>query len=190
MAWITKQSASEQIERRDEPYLTAEMVSELQGVYMPRFETAMAAMLPALHMVQHAYGWIPKQAMIEIAECLGVTPADVLDTASFYEEYWTNRKGEHLVSVCRSISCEFCNSTACTEAVKAQLGIDVGETTDDGKFTLVELECLGSCGTAPVALIDDDLHENLTPERLTAMIEQVRDGSYTPGGTGSVKGEG
>ena len=71
--------------------------------------------------------------------------------------------------------------------IQAKLGIDVGQTTDDGKFTLVELECIGSCGTAPVALVDEDLHENLTPDRLCSLIDQVKDGSYTKGGSGAVK---
>lgn len=189
MAWITKNSASEPVERRDEPYLTPAMRDELRERYLPRFETSMGALLPALHMVQHEHGWIPRQAMLEIAEVLGVEPAVVFDTATFYEEYWTKAKGEHTVAVCRSVACEFCSATACTEAVKAELGIDVGETTPDGKITLIELECLGSCGTAPVALIDEDLHENLTPERLTGLLRQVRDGSYHHGGTGAVKDE-
>ncbi|MGV6813610.1 MAG: NADH-quinone oxidoreductase subunit NuoE [Phycisphaerales bacterium] len=187
MAWKTKNSADAQIETRDEPYLTPEMEKKLREVYMPRYERTKGALFPALHMVQHHYGWIPQQAMKEIAEVLGIAPSEVLDTVSFYEEYWELPKGEHLVSVCRSIACEFCEATKCTEAIKSKLGIDVGQTTEDGKFTLVELECLGSCGTAPVALIDDDLHENLTPERIVSMIDQVQSGTYQPGGTGAVK---
>jgi NADH-quinone oxidoreductase subunit E len=185
MAWITKQSATESIERRDEPYLTDSMRARLRDEFLPRFETTKGALLPALHMIQHEYGWVPPQAMLEIAEVLEIPPSEVLDTASFYEEYWTNRKGECLVSVCRSIACEFCQATAVTEKIKEVLDIDVGETTDDGKFTLVELECLGSCGTAPVALIDEDLHENVTPEKIAQLLEQKRNGTYVEGGTGA-----
>lgn len=186
MAWITKDSANTKIELRDEPYLTAEMEKQIREVYLPRYEKTKGALLPALHMIQHAYGWIPPQAMKEIAKVLGIAPSEVLDTVSFYEEYWEHPKGEHTVAVCRSIACEFCEATACTEAIKKKLDIDVGQTSDDGKFTLVELECLGSCGTAPVALIDEDLHENLTPERVCGLIDQVRDGTYTKGGSGAV----
>lgn len=173
MAWITKNSGTAKVERRDEPYLTAEMQERLSREYLPRYETTLAALLPALHMVQHAYGWVPEQAMLEIAQFLKIKPADVLDTATFYEEYWLRPKGEHVVAVCRSIACEFCGQCELSEAVKSKLGIDVGETTGDGKFTLVELECLGSCGTAPVALIDETLHENLTPERLVELVEEA-----------------
>lgn len=187
MPWITKKSGSATIETRDEPYLTSEMISELRATYLPRYAQPKGALFPALHMIQHHYGWVPHQAMKEIAEVLDITPAEVLDTVTFYEEYWEHQKGENLISVCRSIACEFCQATDCTEAIKSKLGIDVGQTTPDNKFTLVELECIGSCGTAPVALINEDLHENLTPERTVELIEQVQNGTYQPGGTGAVK---
>lgn len=173
MAWITKNSAGTQIERRAEPYLTAAMRKDLTDRILPRYANKQAAVLPSLHMIQHEYGWVPAQAMEEIAAFLGLKPAEVIDTASFYEEYWLKPKGEHLVQVCRSIACEFCGQREITEACKRKLGIDVGETTDDGKFTLIELECLGSCGTAPAALIDETLHENLTPQRMEQVLDEA-----------------
>jgi len=174
MAWISKPSGTMRVPTRDEPYLTEAMRRELVDRIVPRYETRHAALLPALHMIQHEYGWVPAQSMLEIAEVLGLEPADVLDTASFYEEYWLKPRGRHVVAVCRSIACEFCGNRELTQAVIDHLGIDVGETTDDEEFSLVELECLGSCGTAPVALIDERLHENLTPGRLIEEIEAVR----------------
>ncbi|CAG0980732.1 NADH-quinone oxidoreductase subunit E [Phycisphaerales bacterium] len=176
MAWITKNSAATRIERRDQPYLTAAMKDDLSKRFLPRYERTLGALLPALHMVQHEYGWIPHQAMIEIAAHLKISPSDVIDTASFYEEYWLHPKGKHLISICRSIACEFCGHEKITQAVKDKLGIDVGETTDDGLFTLIELECLGSCDTAPVALLDENLHERLTPEGILKAIDQIRAG--------------
>ncbi|MGP1273106.1 MAG: NADH-quinone oxidoreductase subunit NuoE [Phycisphaerales bacterium] len=173
MAWITKNSAGATVARRDEPYLTDEMRSDLTDRILPRYETKHAALLPALHAIQHAYGWVPEQAMLEIAAFLGLPPAEVIDTATFYEEYWLRPKGRHVVAVCRSIACEFCGQPEISEACKAKLGIDVGETTDDEQFTLIELECLGSCGTAPVALIDETLHENLRPEDMGRLIDEA-----------------
>jgi NADH-quinone oxidoreductase E subunit len=173
MAWITKNSAGMKIERRDEPYLTPAMRERLSREILPRYERKQAATLPCLHAVQHEYGWIPHQAMLEIAEFLGLRPADVIDTASFYEEYWLKPKGKHLVAVCRSIACEFCGHQAVTQACKDKLGIDVGETTDDGQFTLIEVECLGSCGTAPVMLVDETLHENVRPEDVGRVLDQA-----------------
>lgn len=174
MAWITKQSATMRIETRDEPYLTDAMRDQLEREILPRYETKLAALLPSLHTIQHAYGWIPNQAMVEIAEFLDIEPAQVLDTASFYEEYWLKPKGAHLVSVCRSIACEFCGQHGITEAIKDALDIDVGETTDDDAFTLIELECIGSCGTAPAIIIDETLYENVTPQQIPALLDKVR----------------
>jgi NADH-quinone oxidoreductase E subunit len=182
MAWITKNSAAARIEKRDQPYLDDAMKQDLRTRVLPRYEQRKGALLPCLHAIQHAYGWIPHQAMLEIAQFLSLPPAEVIDTASFYEEYWLKPKGKHLVAICRSIACEFCGHERVTQAVKDTLGIDVGETTDDGMFTLIELECLGSCDTAPVALVDEALHERLTPEGIIKAIEDVRAGRGPKGG--------
>jgi NADH-quinone oxidoreductase subunit E len=174
MAWITKDSAGAKVEKRAEPYFTPAMRDAMTRDIVPRYERSQGATLPALHMIQHEYGWVPPQAMMEIAEFLGLKPADVIDAASFYEEYWMKPRGEHLIAVCRSIACEFCDHKAVTQACKDRLGIEVGETTDDGKFTLIEIECLGSCGTAPAVLVDEKLHENVTPQGMVKAIDEVR----------------
>ncbi|MBM4107501.1 MAG: NADH-quinone oxidoreductase subunit NuoE [Phycisphaerae bacterium] len=179
MAWITKHSAAATVPRRPDPYLTAALKQRLSERVLPRFETRLAALLPVLHEVQHEQGWIPPQAMVEIADFLGLKPADVIDTASFYEEYWLKPKGRRLIQVCRSIACEFCGQPAITDAIRAYLGIDVGETTDDGEFTFIELECLGACDLAPVALIDHALHERLTPESACRAIDAARRAGHT-----------
>ena len=113
----------------------------------------------------------------EIAAFFDLAPADVIDTASFYEEYWLKPRGKHIVAVCRSIACEFCGHPEVTRACAKHLDIEPGETTDDNQFTLVELECLGSCGTAPVMLIDETLHENVKPEQIPDLIEKARKSS-------------
>jgi len=174
MAWITKNSGTAKIERRAEPYLTPALQSTLRTEVLPRYENVMGALLPCLHAVQHAYGWIPPQAMHEIAEFLKIPPSQVLDTASFYEEYWLKPKGKRLVAVCRSIACEFKGQPKISDAIKAHLGIDIGETTDDGEYTLIEVECLGSCDTAPVALIDETLHENLTEQSVVSAVAAAK----------------
>lgn len=170
MAWIAEDRRQEQV-TKGEPLLTEEMKTHLREKYFPRYPTKRAVLLPALHHVQHEYGWIPTQALQEIAEFLELAPAEVLDTASFYEEYWLKPKGKYLIQVCRSLSCEICDSRKLTDHVMKKYGIDVGETSADGRFTLVELECLGACGTAPVAGINDTLHEELTVEKLQQIID-------------------
>ncbi|MEC9372488.1 MAG: NADH-quinone oxidoreductase subunit NuoE [Planctomycetota bacterium] len=175
MAWIAKKSGSMEIERRDEPYLTDAMKSRLRDEVLPRYETKLAACLPTLHEIQHEYGWIPPQALEEVAAFLELTPSMVYDTASFYEEFWLKRKGRHVVAVCRSIACEVCDHHKITDVCREKLGIEVGETTDDGKFTLVELECIGACGGAPAVLVDEDLHEFVTEEQMGKLIDGVKD---------------
>ena len=173
MAWITENRRTATIERRPEPYLTDELKRHLTGTYFHRYPNKRAVLLPALHAIQHEYNWIPPQALEEVAEFLGVAPAEVLDTATFYEEYWLRPKGQYLIQVCRSLSCEICGSNQLTQFCRDKLGIELGETTPDGRFTLVELECLGACGTAPVALVNDVIHEELTVEKLQRIIDDL-----------------
>ena len=174
MAWITENRRTQLVEK-GEKYLTDEMKKYLADKYFPRYPTKRACLLPTLHYVQHAYNWIPTAAMEEIAEFLELQPAEVLDTASFYEEYWLKPKGKYLIQVCRSLACEICDSKKLTDHCRRKLGIEVGETTADQRFTLVELECLGSCGTAPVALMNEVLHEDLTVEKLDKLIDSLPD---------------
>ena len=173
MAWITENRRTATVERRPEPYLTDDMKIDLANKYFPRYPTKRAVLLPALHHVQHTYNWIPVQAMEEIAAFLEVSPAEVMDTATFYEEYWLRPKGQYLVQVCRSLSCEICGSRQITDHLRARLNIEPGETTADGKFTLIELECLGSCGTAPAVLVNDVLHEDVTIETIDQLIARL-----------------
>lgn len=178
MAWITKPSGTMKVEKRAQPYLTQAIRDRITKDYLPRYETKQGALLPTLHAVQEDAGWLPHQALSEIAEFLGLTPSEVVDTASFYEEYWIRRKGENVIAVCRSIACEVCDHKCVTDACRTKLGIEVGETTDDGKFTLIEIECLGSCGSAPVALMNHTLHENLTPASIEKIIDEAAKGGH------------
>jgi NADH-quinone oxidoreductase E subunit len=173
MAWIVEDRRRKAEEAG--PYLTEELKQRLRERYFPRYPTKRAVLLPALHAVQHEYGWIPSKALEEVAEFLDLAPAEVLDTASFYEEYWLRPKGKYLIQVCRSLSCEVCGHKAITKRVKEKLGIEVGETTPDGRFTLVELECLGACEQAPVALVNETLHGDLTAEKVEKVMEALPD---------------
>lgn len=173
MAWPVENRRVATFEKSEAPLLTDEMKREISERYMPRYPTKRACLLPALHMVQHHYNWLPLQAVQEIAEFLEISPAEALDTASFYEEYWLRPKGKYLLQVCRSLSCEICGSKDLTDQIRKQLNVEVGETTADGKFTLIELECLGSCGTAPAMLCNEVLYEDLTPRMLEEIIRRL-----------------
>ncbi|MGH7214190.1 MAG: NAD(P)H-dependent oxidoreductase subunit E [Tepidisphaeraceae bacterium] len=175
MAWIVENRRSATLDQGNEPFLTEDLRRELREVYFPRYPTKRACLLPALHLVQHAYNWIPMRAIEEVAEFLELSPAEALDTASFYEEYWLKPKGKYLIGVCRSLACEICDKQAITDHLRNKLGVDVGETSADGKFTLIEMECLGACGTAPVALCNEVLHEELTVEKMDRLIASLPD---------------
>jgi NADH-quinone oxidoreductase E subunit len=157
------------------PLLTEQMQSHLREKYFPRYPTKRAVLLPALHLVQEHYNWIPPRAMAEIADFLELAPAEVADTASFYEEYWLRPKGKYLVQVCRSLACEVCGSRRMTDHLRQKLGIEVGQTSEDGRYTLIELECLGSCGTAPAMLVNEVLFEDLTPEKIDRILAELPD---------------
>jgi NADH-quinone oxidoreductase subunit E len=174
MAWIAEDRRAARV-KEGQPLLTDEMKKHLADTYFPRYPTKRAVLLPALHYVQHEYNWIPPQAVQEIAEFLEIAPAEAQDTATFYEEYWLKPKGKYLVAVCRSLSCEVCDSEKLTSHLRQKFGIEAFETTADERFTLVELECLGACGTAPVLLINDVLHEEMTTEKLDAAIAALPD---------------
>jgi len=173
MAWIVKESARLTVERRPEPYVTAAMKAQFEKEILPRYATRQAALLPLMHEVQHEHGWIPAQAIDEAAEFLGISSAEVYDCITFYEEFRLKPLGKYVVQVCRSISCELCGYKGVSEALQRKLGILPGETTDDGRFTLQELECLGACDFAPCALVNGHLHKNLTFETLEAELERL-----------------
>ena len=175
MAWAVKPSATTSIKRRSEPYLTREMKDRYTAELLPRYEQARGALLPILNDIQHRYHHISYQAMEEVAEFLDLQPADVLDTVSFYEELSTEPRGKYVIGVCQSIACEVCGHRAVLDHLRQTLDIEPDETTDDGKFTLLALECLGACDTAPVALLNDDLHENLTIQKLDELLDSLAD---------------
>jgi NADH-quinone oxidoreductase subunit E len=173
MAWISKPSGTMKIPRRNEPYLTPEMRERLTREVLPRYETRQGALISTLHEVQHEWGWLPWQALEEVAEFLGLKPAEVWDCASFYEEFWLQPKGSTLVAVCRSIACEVCDHKRITDACRAKLGLEPGETSEDGRFTLVELECLGLCEGAPACLVNEKAVMNATPESIAHEIDEA-----------------
>lgn len=162
-----------QIPRRSEPYVTAEMTKHWTKELLPRYETKQGALMHVLHDVQREYGYIPHQAMEEIAAFLDLTPADVLDTVSFYEEYHTHPVGKYVIGVCQSIACEVCGHEAILDHLRDKLGIEPHETTEDGKFTLLAMECLGACEGAPCALVNDTRHDNLTINGIDRVLDSL-----------------
>lgn len=144
------------------------------GEIVSKSETKQSALIPVLHEVQNKYGWLSSDSMKEVAEILGIPPASVQNVATFYTMFFTKPIGRHVIWLCRTLSCALRGAEHVEHYLSEKLGIHTGETTPDGKITLLEAECLASCGTAPVMLLDDELCENLTRKKIDELIEKLQ----------------
>ncbi len=138
---------------------------------LARYPEKEAVILPALHLVQKEFGYVSDEAIVYIAGLLSVAPAQIEGVATFYTMYNRKPVGKYHVQVCRNLSCSLMGAEHLIGHLSRKLGIEPGETTPDGKFTLSEVECLGSCGTAPVMQVNDEYHENLTEESIDAVLD-------------------
>lgn len=173
MAWIVEDRLKPYQPVRSEPYLTAQIKDHVAGKYFPRYPNKRAALLPLFHVVMHEYGYIPTQAIDEAADFLGLTRSEVQDAVTFYEEFRLEPTGAYVVNVCRSIACELCGHKDILAKIRDVFGIDPGETTDDHKITVLEVECLGACEQAPCALINEDLHGTINPGEFCATLKAL-----------------
>ncbi len=121
-------------------------------------------------------GWIPRAAMDHIADMLGMDKVKVYEVASFYSMYNLAPVGKYLVQLCTTTPCWLCGSDEIVKTCKKHLGIGVGETTKDGKFSLMEVECLGACVNAPMVQINDDYYEDLTPDTMKELLDLLAEG--------------
>ena len=166
------------VDRLKEPALSGEAVlddtmkAEIESDF-GKYPTKRAVLLQALHLVQNKYRHVNDQAIVEIAALLELSPAEVLDTLSFYDMYSRKEQGEHKIGVCVSLSCELCGCKEIFETLKAKLGIGPGQTSDDGKFTVMPMECIGTCEYAPAILMDETLCKIESAAQLEELIEKV-----------------
>ncbi len=127
----------------------------------PRYPNKVALLLPALHQAQEESGWLPPEVLEEIGAYIGIHPAQVREVASFYTMYNLKPVGKYHLKVCTNVACCLRGADEIVEHLEKKWDIACGETTRDRKFTLMEEECLGACGTAPAMMVNDDYHENL-----------------------------
>jgi NADH-quinone oxidoreductase E subunit len=157
-----------------EPVFVGATQQRLQEV-LGRYPVKEAALLPALWLVQEARGWISDRNMAEVAEVLGLTPAYVKGVVTFYTMYHQHPVGKHFVQVCTTSPCNVCGAE---EVVKALLQHtrcgELGATSPDGNWTVIEVECLGACGFATPVLIDDDFVEGVTAEKVPELVRKYR----------------
>ena len=139
-----------------------------------RYPTSQALVLPVLWMVQEQEGYISEDSMKYVAAMLHIPFGHILGVVSFYTMLQKYRVGKHHIEVCTNISCMLRGSGRILEYIEQRLGITVGETSSDKKWTLSEAECMGSCGTAPMLAIGDEYYENLTLEKIDKLIDNIK----------------
>ncbi len=164
---VVEELPRDQVERFDR---------ELQGIvkrYPP--DRKSAAMLPALRLGQEIFGWLTPAVQRLAADRLGASPTRAEEVATFYVMFHTHPLGRHLVEVCTNVSCCLSGGERIFEALKKKLGLENGGTTKDGRYTLREVECLGSCGTSPAILIDEvEMHERCDVAKVEKILEGLK----------------
>jgi NADH dehydrogenase (ubiquinone) flavoprotein 2 len=157
-----------------EPVFVGEAKAELEKLF-PRYPTKAACLLPALWIVQRLRGWISEPAMAEVAGVLGLTPAYVKGVVTFYTMYHTHPVGRHFIQVCTTSPCGLCGAEDALRALLEATGCrELGATSPDGRFTVIEVECLGACGFPTPVMVDDDFIESVTPERVSDILKRYR----------------
>ncbi len=161
---INEETASGTIE------FSGEGLQELEEI-LQCYPNKKAAMLPVLHLARHEFKTITPEVMQYVAGLLDLEPIRVFDVVSFYTLFPSEIEGQYVIQVCATLSCDVMGARSVVDHIEKKLGIEVGQTTEDGKFTLKKVECLGSCGTAPMMQINDDYYENSTEERIDEILD-------------------
>ncbi len=141
----------------------------------PRYPTTEALLLPVLHIAQREWGgWLPDEAIAAVAAELELPVAKVYGVVTFYDLYPQKPVGRHRIRVCTNLSCQLRGSEEIMETLHQELGVGEDEITPDGRCSYVHFECLGSCDTAPMMMVDDEYHENLTPNRVRQILKGLK----------------
>ena len=142
--------------------------------YVSRYPVIDSVMLPALWLVQEQEAWVSPEAMVYVADRLGKTPIQVYEVATFYTMFNLKPIGKHHIELCKTLSCMLCGSKDIKNHIKQTIGIEPGQTSEDGLFHLSEVECLGACGGAPMFALDGQYHEKLTKQRVDELIAECK----------------
>ncbi len=141
--------------------------------HLAKYPSSRSAILPLMFVVQRERGYLDPPGVSYLANRLSLRITDIWEVATFYSMLHTKPIGKYHIQVCKTLSCKLLGAGKITEHCSKKLGIKVGETTPDGKFSLSEVECLGSCGTAPMFQVNFDYHENLTPEKVDQVLDSL-----------------
>ncbi len=158
----------------ESPRLPAKTRAQIDAI-RERYPTARALLLPALHLAQKLHGgWLPESAIEAVATELELDPAEVYGVVTFYDLYHQRPVGRHRIRVCTNVSCMLRGSDEIMSALHQELKVKEGEVTDDGRCSFIHFECLGSCDTAPMMMINDEYHENLTPREAQRVVRELK----------------
>ena len=153
---------------------TPEARKELDEI-RKRYPTTEAALLPALHIAQRLWGgWLPDEAIEAVAAELDLAPAKVYGVVTFYDLFHQKPVGRNRIRVCNNLSCQLRGAEEILETIHEELGVGEDEMTPDGRCTYVHFECLGSCDTAPMMMVNETYHENLTPRRVREILRGLK----------------
>jgi NADH-quinone oxidoreductase subunit E len=146
---------------------------EIEG-HVAEYPYKRAACIEALKVVQRHRGWVSDESIDDIAALLGMTPAELDNVATFYNLIFRKPVGKHVILLCDSVSCWIMGYEKMRQHLSERLGINFGETTPDGEFTLLPIVCLGDCDHAPVMMVDSDTHNNLSADKIDQILERYR----------------
>lgn len=164
------------------PKILSQAFYQAMSKLEPRYPKKTALILPALHQAQAELGWLPKEALEDIAHYIGVHPAQIREVASFYTMYNLKPVGKMHIKLCTNVACCLRGADELMDFAEKKLGIKCGETTPDGAITLSEEECLGACTTAPALMANDDYIENLNIDTLGKILDDAQK-AMSPGGS-------
>jgi len=151
---------------------SAEVESEIDR-HLAKYPLKRSAILPLMFIVQRERGYLDPPGVAYLARRLSLRITDIWEVATFYSMIQTKPVGKYHIQVCKTLSCRLLGAEKITKYCADKLGIKVGETTADGRYTLSEVECLGSCGTAPMFQLNFDYYENLTPEKIDQILDSL-----------------
>ena len=153
---------------------TKEQFEELEKI-IAKYKDTQGALIPVLHEAQEVFGYLPVEVQEKISEGLNVTMAEIYGVVTFYTQFSINPKGKYKIGVCLGTACYVKGSGDILEKIKQKLGIEVGECTPDGKFSLDATRCIGACGLAPVLTVNDDVYGRLVVDDVDGILEKYMD---------------
>ena len=171
---ITEAQVIQETGFTDVDELPAEKFEQLEE-FIEKLKTKTGSLIQVLYKAQEIFGYLPRDVQLFVARKIGVSAASVTGVVTFYSYFTTQKKGKHIINVCMGTACFVKGSEKILEKVKEKLGIDIRKTTQDGLFTLQDIRCVGTCGLAPVLMIDDKVYGHVTEDKLDEILDSYKE---------------